>query len=112
MAPFYGPLILIKSGFKFDNVTHAQNAVLISLPEAVVMWVGNVICALFVDSIGRRTIFLRAMPIAGLGWILASVGLDLILNPDKTTLVGTTYAYSGILFYKSAFSTVVLIPWL
>ena len=83
MAPFYGPLILINSGFGFqEGVTHAQNAVLVSLPETLVMWVGNVICALFVDSIGRRTIFLRAMPLAGLGWVLASVGIYFILDPE------------------------------
>lgn len=84
----------------------------VSIPEVLMMWIGNVICALYIDKIGRRTIYLRAMPIAGLGWLLSTWGLYLIeYVPTIHNLVGSTITYSGILFYKTAFSTVVLIPW-
>ena len=52
------------------------------------------------------------MPIAGLGWLISTLGLYKIeYDTTEHNLVGSTLAYSGILFYKTAFSTAVIIPW-
>jgi hypothetical protein len=68
------------------------------------MTVGNGIGALYMDSIGRRNLFLRSMPIAALGWLMVAFGVIYSFY-DQSFVRGSYLAYAGIIFFNAAAST-------
>jgi len=79
---YYGPDILLTAGVSVPGMNDDEAAILLNIPLAAVNAIGTICSAIFIDSLGRRYLMLRFLPIAGFGWIITTIGMYLNAYTD------------------------------
>jgi len=111
---YYGPNVLKKTGINSNLVTNQNElVVLLNIPLAFVNAVGTSSASIFVDSLGRRFMLLRAIP--GMVMSLCVVAMSMYLSnqtPGSIHAWGNGLALVGLFSYLAFFSLgLATTPW-
>ena len=61
---YYGPEVIIENGITLgDDYDREQTGILLNIPLSATNAVGTMISVFFIDSLGRRWLMLRSLPI-------------------------------------------------
>mmetsp|Transcript_15959 Transcript_15959/g.21741 ORF Transcript_15959/g.21741 Transcript_15959/m.21741 type:complete len:88 (+) Transcript_15959:920-1183(+) len=74
---FYGPVILISTGFTITGYSKEESGVLLNIPVAFTNAVGSSLSLLMIDRLGRRYMMLRFLPLISLSLFTISTGMYL-----------------------------------
>lgn len=73
---YYGTIIIKKTGIKFDSIKDENTlSIVLNIPLAFVNSFGTLLSVFFLDSLGRRFIFLRTIPGVVVSLIMTSISM-------------------------------------
>lgn len=77
-AMYYGPDILIATGFQLDGFDEDETGIILNLPLAFTNAIGTIVAMAFIDRLGRRYTMLRLLPFCALGMFTVAIGMYLV----------------------------------
>ena len=73
---YYGPLIMQNAGVEISGLTDDESALILNIPLGFANLLGTIVCVLYIDKLGRRSILLRTLPLMALSWVVAAIGMS------------------------------------
>jgi len=75
-ALYYGPLMMESAGVKIAGLSDDESSLILNIPLGFANFLGNIVCVLYIDKLGRRGVMLRALPIMSACWLVAAIGMS------------------------------------
>mmetsp|Transcript_93861 Transcript_93861/g.129314 ORF Transcript_93861/g.129314 Transcript_93861/m.129314 type:complete len:146 (-) Transcript_93861:264-701(-) len=101
---YYGPDILIATGFQLNGFDEDETGIILNLPLAFTNALGTCVAMLFIDRMGRRYTMLRFLPLCSIGMFIVALGMYLVYYSSVEPTVGQYLAFGGIIFYLFCFA--------
>lgn len=103
---YYGTVIIKKTGIKFESIKDENTlSIVLNIPLAFVNAFAGLLNVFFLDSLGRRYIFLRTIPGVIASLILTSVSMYMtIYLSDPWNQLGCYFAIFSLVLYLCFFS--------
>lgn len=101
---YYGPSIMIAANIKIGNYNEKVSASILHIPLSFTNAVGTCLSIFFIDSLGRRYVMLRALPIIVLSFLVVATGMFLQpTDPTQTSTFAGDLAFYGTLLFLLTF---------
>ena len=72
---YYGPLMMQNAGIEISGLTTDESSLVLNIPLAAANFAGSIVCVLYIEKMGRKSILMRTTPLLAVCWVIAAIGM-------------------------------------
>jgi len=113
-AMYYGPSIMIAANITIGNYSEKISGLILNIPLSFTNAVGTILSIFFIDSLGRRYVMLRSLPVIVFAFLVVATGMFLLPpagSTESTQLPGDLAFYGTLLFLLTFGIGMSSTPW-
>ena len=75
-AMYYGTDIMKKAGISISGMDENESSLVLYIMLSIVSACGTIVAIFLIESLGRRYIILRTVPVIAVSWIVVAAGMS------------------------------------